>query len=626
MKAFKTIRTRLLIVPAAAILAVVVTAGIGLYGLSLSHKALAEAATATKAVLYSKQADMMHDALRGDVLVALLAGPSASLGDRAAVTGDMDAHVASFEDSISSLLALDLTPEAREAVLGVSTPLAEYIAQARALVPLALASSEKANLQLPQFQAAFGMLEISMEDLGQRLESLGSGSSEAESANAQFLVLALSVWGVLSTAAFLLVTWIVSRGITVPIGRVSDAMKEVGDGKLDLTIVDINDSGEVGDIARSLDGLRDKLAIAATMADERQNRQVEQQRVTEALSVGLKDLAAGNFTRPILIPFADEHEMLRRDFNLTVDKLSDAISRVANAAESIRSRAAEVDRAIDDLARRTETQAATLEETAAAMDEMTNSVKSSTGSTKEVEAIVSRARNEAEASGAVVKGAVAAMVEIEKSSNQISQIIGVIDDIAFQTNLLALNAGVEAARAGDAGRGFAVVASEVGALAQRSSVAAKEIKSLISASTQHVGIGVDQVGQAGGVLNSIVDRVTQISTLVSNIATGAEEQSTGLGEINIGVNQLDLATQQNAAMVEETTAASQLLSLNANDLTDLMSMFVVGGNPSHNASNVIEMARPSEVQPIAAHQRSTTKAPREVAAFAANGTSVWTDV
>lgn len=625
MNAFKTIRTRLLIVPSAAIVAVLVTAVIGLYGLSLSHTALAKASTATKAVLYSKQADMMHDALRADALTALLTGPAGPQAERTVVVQDLDSHVASFEEAIRNLLALDLAPEARATVLAVSAPLEEYIAQARALVPLALASTEKANLQLPQFQAAFADLETSMEELGQRLEGLGSASSEAQAANAQFLVLALSVWGILSTAAFLLVTWLVSRSITGPIGRVSDAMKDVGDGKLDLTIVDINDQGEVGKIARSLDGLREKLVLAAAMTDERQNRQVEQQKVTEALSVGLKDLAAGNFTRPISIPFAAEYEMLRSDFNLTVDKLNDAISRVANAAESIRSRAAEVTRATDDLARRTETQAATLEETAAAMDEMTSSVKSSTASTKEVEAIVSRARNEAEASGAVVTGAVAAMVEIEKSSNQISQIIGVIDDIAFQTNLLALNAGVEAARAGDAGRGFAVVASEVGALAQRSSVAAKEIKTLISASTQHVGIGVDQVGQAGGALNSIVDRVTQISTLVSNIATGAEEQSTGLGEINIGVNQLDLATQQNAAMVEETTAASQLLSLNANDLTELMAMFVVGGNQVQDASNVIEIARPTEAQGTAARQRLQARVPREVAPLAANGTSVWAD-
>lgn len=625
MKAFATIRMRLMIVPSVAILAMLVTAGMGLYGLSVSRNALFEASSATRAVLYSKQADMMHDALRGDTLTALLAGPTASSAEKSEILGQIDTHIASFESSIENLMALELTPEVREQILAVSSPMDEYISQARAITSLALASDESAQVKIPQFKAAFSKLEASMEALGESLEAMGSDASDAEAGSADHLFKALAAWGVLSTAAFLFLTWNISRGITEPIRRVSEAMGLVGDGKLDVAINELNDQGEIGEIARSLGGLRDKLVLMEAMAAERQSRQLEQQQLASALSVGLKDLAAGNFTRPISAPFADEYETLRHDFNLTVERLSDAISRVANAAESIRSRAAEVDRATDDLARRTETQAATLEETAAAMDEMTNSVKSSAASTKEVEGIVSRARSEAEASGAVVKGAVAAMVEIEKSSNQISQIIGVIDDIAFQTNLLALNAGVEAARAGDAGRGFAVVASEVGALAQRSSVAAKEIKSLISTSTQHVGIGVDQVGQAGGALICIVDRVAQISTLVSNIANGAEEQSTGLGEINIGVNQLDLATQQNAAMVEETTAASQLLSVNANDLTELMAMFVVNGMPGKTASNVVDIIRPVEGSVPALHLRPVAKAPREVAALSATASAVWQD-
>ncbi|OYW58569.1 MAG: hypothetical protein B7Z31_07475 [Rhodobacterales bacterium 12-65-15] len=420
MKVFQTIRIRLLIVPAAAIIAVLVTAGIGLYGLSLSRQALEAASTATRAVLHFKQADMMHDALRGDALSALLAGPAAPQAERTEILQNLNEHVVSFEDSVQNLLQLPLTPAAREVVMGVSTPLTDYIDQTRALVQKAFLSREDANLKLPDFYSTFEKLEQGMEDVGLQLEELGGTASDAQAGTASFLVTALSVWVVLSTAAFSLLTWLVSRGITRPIARISDAMKDVGDAKYDLTIVDVNDQGEIGEIARSLDGLRDKLSQMAAMSEERLKRQIEQQNLTEALSLGLVDLAAGNFTRPILVPFAEEYEMLRRDFNLTVEKLSTAISRVANAAESIRTRATEVDRATDDLARRTETQAATLEQTAAAMDEMTNSVKSSAASTKEVEAIVSRARKEAEASGTVVKGAVAAMVEIEKSSNQIS--------------------------------------------------------------------------------------------------------------------------------------------------------------------------------------------------------------
>ncbi|EEW26786.1 methyl-accepting chemotaxis protein [Rhodobacter ferrooxidans] len=300
------------------------------------------------------------------------------------------------------------------------------------------------------------------------------------------------------------------------------------------------------------------------------------QNVVQSLSCGLRDLSVGNLTRPISDAFAAGYDALRTDFNTTLEKLSDTIAQVVDASQSIRARSNEISTASEDLSRRTENQAAALEETAAALDELTASVKSAADGAREVEGIVHQARKEAEASSAVVEGAVAAMSEIERSSQQISQIIGSIDDIAFQTNLLALNAGVEAARAGDAGKGFAVVASEVRALAQRSSAAAKEIKTLIGTSAQHVGRGVEQVGKAGEALHNIVGSVASISTLVSNIAVGATEQSTGLAEINIGVTQLDQVTQQNAAMVEETTAASHALSQDATGLATIVSKFKVG--------------------------------------------------
>jgi methyl-accepting chemotaxis protein len=266
---------------------------------------------------------------------------------------------------------------------------------------------------------------------------------------------------------------------------------------------------------------------------------------------------------------------LRQDFNDTVAKLSHLIAQVIEASESIRARSTEISRSSEDLAARTETQAATLEETAAALEQITASVNAAASSAKEVESVVMHARNDVEASGRVVQGAVNAMNEIESSSSQISQIIGVIDDIAFQTNLLALNAGVEAARAGDAGRGFAVVASEVRALAQRSSLAAKEIKVLISASSQHVHSGVQQVDGAGKALSAVVSQVAQILKLVTDMASGSLEQAHGLNEINIGVAQLDQVTQHNAAMVEESGAATHALNQEAVGMTSLVGQFKI---------------------------------------------------
>jgi methyl-accepting chemotaxis protein len=246
---------------------------------------------------------------------------------------------------------------------------------------------------------------------------------------------------------------------------------------------------------------------------------------------------------------------------------------VIDNATAIDSEAQEISNAAEDLSRRTEKQAATLEQTAAALDQLTSSVTSATEGATEAERVVREARVSAEASGEIVQQAVAAMGEIEESSQKISRIISVIDDIAFQTNLLALNAGVEAARAGEAGRGFAVVASEVRALAQRSSEAAREIDALISASSGHVRRGVDLVGETGRALTGILGSVIDVAARVSQVAASSREQASGLAEINVAVNQLDQVTQQNAAMFEQTTAASHALNRGAQSLTATTSMF-----------------------------------------------------
>jgi len=412
---------------------------------------------------------------------------------------------------------------------------------------------------------------------------------------------------------------LIARSVTRPIFRVGQSIKAVADGDLDRPVSETERRDEVGQIACALDGLREKLMAADLSERERERLQAEQARVVEALSVGLQNLSAGNLTQPITEPFAGDYEMLRADFNRTLEQLNQTISQVVESSHSIRARSTEISRASEDLSHRTENQAATLEETAAALDELTASVKSAADGARQVETIVRQARKEAEDSGAVVQGAVAAMTEIKKSSEHISQIIGVIDDIAFQTNLLALNAGVEAARAGDAGRGFAVVASEVRALAQRSSAAAKEIKTLIGASTQHVGRGVDQVDRAGEALASIVDRVAHISTLVSDIAAGSGEQATGLAEINIGVTQLDQVTQQNAAMVEESTAASHSLHQEATGLADLVGRFAT----SSQAGRVVEMPRAEPAAMPRARAATQAATPPRREAKAAAGRGVW---
>ena len=298
--------------------------------------------------------------------------------------------------------------------------------------------------------------------------------------------------------------------------------------------------------------------------------------VVAVLAEGLGRLARGDVSQHITAAMDPRYAQIKADFNTAIDCLRETVSTITQRTSTMQAGVDEISYASDDLARRTEQQAASLEETAAALDEITATVVRSAEGARRASQAASAARVDAGRSGEVVQQAVAAMGEIEKSSAQIGQIIGVIDEIAFQTNLLALNAGVEAARAGEAGRGFAVVAQEVRALAQRSADAAKEIKTLIANSTAQVDRGVKLVGESGASLDGIVGKVGEIDGLISEIARSAQEQATGLNQVNAAVNQMDQVTQQNAAMVEETTAAAANLKTEAHDLADLMKRFKTG--------------------------------------------------
>jgi len=338
----------------------------------------------------------------------------------------------------------------------------------------------------------------------------------------------------------------------------------------------LDGSGKPFKVVKFASDISDEVNKRHKDEEERRETAKAQSLVVDSLAEGLRKLSQGDLTNTIDQAFSSEYEQLRNDFNAAVSQLKETMGSIVSTVEGIRHGASEISTAADDLSKRTENQAATLEQTAAALDEITSTVKQTAEGATEANSVADETRKDAQQSGEIVKETVEAMGEIENSSKQISQIIGVIDDIAFQTNLLALNAGVEAARAGDAGRGFAVVAQEVRALAQRSSDAAKEIKTLITESSQHVETGVDRVGRAGKALEEIVGRVESVSSLVSDIAASAKEQSTSLSEVNTAVNKMDQVTQQNASMVEQTTAASHSLANDSDELMNQVSHFEIG--------------------------------------------------
>ena len=391
---------------------------------------------------------------------------------------------------------------------------------------------------------------------------------------------------------------ILRRVVSGPLNDLGSSIVSIAEGNYTQPGQYLSRADEVGRIARNVENLKHQLASAKAMEQERETAQAHQKHVVDALNNALKRMSDGDLTHAINDPFAEEYETLRSNFNSTRATMVSIIDSVIESSERIRSSAEEISVSSSDLSQRTESQAATLEETAAAMEQLNSSVRSAAEGAREVEGIMDETRATAEQSSKVVTDAVEAMSNIEASSVKISKILTVIDDIAFQTNLLALNAGVEAARAGEAGRGFAVVASEVRALAQRSSDAAQEIKHLIVESTEQVGEGVRLVGRTGEELDKIVSRVGTISGHVSGIATGAEEQSTTLNEINTGVSQLDQVTQHNAAMVEETTAASQVLRNDAAQLARVVAVFKTNGaqhqvTPEPQAETVADLAMQS---------------------------------
>jgi len=324
-------------------------------------------------------------------------------------------------------------------------------------------------------------------------------------------------------------------------------------------------------------------------AAEEQRRKAEEEAIAKeramvmtSIGAAISELAAGNLTFRINDALPGAYEKLRADFNASMESLQITMGKVSEVASAIRGGTAEIQSSSEDMSRRTEQQAASLEETAAALEEITEAVRKTAEGAGSARHLVGEAKVDAEQSGEIVRRAVASMSGIEESSSHIGQIIGVIDEIAFQTNLLALNAGVEAARAGEAGRGFAVVASEVRALAQRSADAAKEIKGLISVSGARVEEGVSLVGQTGEALERIVAQVGRINGIVRDIAGSAQEQSVSLQQVNSAVNTMDHTTQQNAAMVEQATAATYSLAQETEELVRLISAFKIGvaGHPT----------------------------------------------
>ncbi|WP_304190870.1 methyl-accepting chemotaxis protein [Phenylobacterium aquaticum] len=517
----------------------------------------------------------------------------------------LDADVKQIDDRFKLLAPVPLAPNVRQSINDLQKAWLAYRADGKDM--LAFSQLSQKDLATDAYRgrldaynklsAEIVVLADQASDAAEAARLAGEKQFTQAMLMTALIAVGMVVGGILAAAFF-------ERLVVSAILKLEGVMKRLAGGELAVDVFGAERSDEVGDMARSVlvfkENAIERVRLeqdAARMHEEVDRRLKDteaafeasgqaQKRVVDAMAHELSELAQGDLTVRLNLDVAPDYERLKADFNSAVTHLQDAIRTLSGSTVAIDSGAQEITQAADDLSRRTEQQAASLEETAAALDEITATVAKTASGAKEATAVVATARADAETSGEVVRRAVTAMGEIEESSGQISQIIGVIDEIAFQTNLLALNAGVEAARAGEAGKGFAVVASEVRALAQRSAEAAKQIKTLISASTQQVSSGVDLVGQTGRSLGRIVEHVASIDALVSEIAASAQEQAAGLHQVNTAVNHMDQMTQQNAAMVEETSAAVHALRGETGELSTLVGRFKSGdvGQPTRRAS------------------------------------------
>ena len=517
--------------------------------------------------------------------------------------GRVDKHEGSLRDRLAELKLIESGDPAKVAtvdqiVAGLDRYRAQIIEAGKPLMADPVRRSEAIRMVSPNGLAddlidpiETGIDAIIEAEIKTNADAAAALASDVGQAN-------IALWSGLGISVVLAVGLgvLLARLIASPIVSLTSTMGKLAAGDNSVAVPAIDRRDEIGRMAGAVQVFKEAaiekirveaqaLELRSSSESERARVEAEKQRMAEedhiavtALAAGLASLANGDLTHRIDAQFAPKTQQLKDDFNAAMAQLHETMGGISSAIAAMKTGTGEISQAADDLSRRTEQQAASLEETAAALDEITSTVRQTADGARKAADVSRQAHSGAQKSSEVVRQAVRAMSQIEKSSDEIGQIIGVIDEIAFQTNLLALNAGVEAARAGEAGRGFAVVAQEVRALAQRSAEAAKEIKSLISTSTDQVNEGVGLVGQTGEVLELIASQVSEMSGLVQKISESAQEQSTGLAEVNTAVSQMDQVTQQNAAMVEESTAASHSLAREAEQLAGLIARFNLGSS------------------------------------------------
>ncbi len=511
--------------------------------------------------------DMMHDAARGAVFAALYGAAIESPAQVRQASDDLDEYATNYRQIMAENRKLAVDPQLHQQLEATNRDVELYLSTARKMVDAAASGRSDAVQLFPEFNASFDQLEGSMEKIGLSFEDLLAERHAAAQSSSLWLMIGLAL---LSFTVLGATVRLMQKTVILRLDRLAERLKALGAGDYASPVSDVEVTDEIGEIARAAELFR-TAAIAKQAADRQQAIVVDQ------LGGGLQALAARDLSKRIDTPFAPEYEILRSNFNRTAAELSSVMLQVAGAAETVSVGAQEIHGASNDLAKRNELQAARVEQTSAALGDVVGNVQNTAASAKEVQSVIAEANSQVAAGDEIVRQAVDTMASVEQSSQEVGNIITLIEGIAFQTNLLALNAGVEAARAGESGKGFAVVANEVRALAQRSADAANEIAALINASTEQVSRGVALVGQTGQSFARIMEQFSRIDTHVRTIAERSQGQADNLQQVSLASTDMGRMTQQNAAMVEQATAAASSLAQQSAELRQLVAAFTLHG-------------------------------------------------
>jgi methyl-accepting chemotaxis protein len=484
------------------------------------------------------------------------------------------------------------------------------------------------------FEANFGSVVALLDGIRMNVDHISRTAREDLKTSSAWAWVIAPVGVLLILAAVGAGLWFVRQSVIRPVSAIVKSMAELVQGNHEFALPGVNRKDEIGEMSRAVGVFRDaaieKIRLEGQTEEQRRSAEEERSRSTavqaraaeeqasaiRALAEGLHRLSQGDLTFRLTDEFTEEYAQIKEDFNSTVAALQETIGAIAAATREVTNTSAEISSSTTDLSQRTEEQAASLEETSASMEEISATVKKNAENAQQANQFAISTREVADQGGQIVGEAVSSMARIEESSNKISDIIGVIDEIAFQTNLLALNAAVEAARAGEAGRGFAVVAAEVRSLAQRSSQAAKDIKDLINKSSSQVQEGVELVNKAGAALNEIVGSIKKVADIVSGIATASSEQATGIDQINTALSQMDEVTQQNSALVEENAASAKSLEQQASAMDERVRQFQVGDVNVETArvqAPALQPEKPAKEQAPAPAKAKAPVAPKQKA-------------